>query len=112
MANVIGNWTIKIDWDCDGVLDGTVTQSFNADGTWEINDANPHKGRWFQNEGLVIWTFDDVPELIYTANVKRKSMEGIQGYTKPEGIKGCFSGKKERKVSDTKAKSSNPAIGK
>lgn len=86
MANVVGNWTLTTDWS--GSI-GSFEQTFNADGTWT---AAPYAGRWFQNEGLVIWTYDTVANLIYAANLSGEWMSGIQGYPVVGGIKGTFGG--------------------
>ena len=89
MSNVVGAWTITTDWGCDGSITGSFNQTFNADGTW---NSTPfvHSGRWFQNEGLVTWTFSDTPNLVYAANLAGSWMAGIQGYETAGGIKGCF----------------------
>jgi hypothetical protein len=91
MSNVAGSWTLTTDWGCDGSITGSFNQTFNADGTWT---ATPfaHSGRWFQVEGMVTWTFNDVPNLVYAANLSGSWMAGIQGYETAGGIKGCFGG--------------------
>jgi len=91
MANVVGTWSLTTDWGCDGSITGSFTQTFNADGTW---NSTPfvHNGRWYQAEGLVSWTFADVPHLVYATNLSGSWMAGIQGYEEAGGIKGCFGG--------------------
>jgi hypothetical protein len=68
MANVVGSWSLTTDWGCDGSITGSFNQTFNADGTWNVTSP-AHNGRWFQVEGLVIWTFNDTPNLVYAANL-------------------------------------------
>lgn len=94
MSNVVGTWTINIDWDCDGMFDGIVKQTFKANGTWVIKGDFPHTGRWFQSAGLIVWVLEDVPELIFSANIAGSSMSGVHGYARAKGKKGCFSGQK------------------
>ena len=91
MANVVGTWTLTTDWGCDGSITGSFTQTFNADGTW---NSTPfvHSGRWYQVEGLVVWTFGDVANLVYATNLSGSWMAGIQGYETAGGPKGCFGG--------------------
>lgn len=93
MANVVGTWSLTTDWGCDGSITGSFTQTFNADGTWSSTPFQ-HRGRWFQVECMVIWTFDDTPNLIYAANLNSSWMQGIQGYDTAGGIKGCFGGRR------------------
>jgi hypothetical protein len=89
MANVVGDWSITTDWGCDGSITGTFNQTFKADGTWTSSPFT-HNGRWFQVEGVVAWTFDDVPHLVYSATLVGSWMVGGQGYEEANGIKGCF----------------------
>ncbi len=91
MTSVVGAWHLTTDWGCDGSITGSFDQTFNADGTWSTN-AFAHRGRWFQVEGLVTWTFDDVPNLVYAANLSGSWRAGIQGYETAGGTKGCFGG--------------------
>jgi hypothetical protein len=92
MSNVVGDWTLTTDWGCDGSITGTFKQTFNADGTWSVSAPFPHKGRWFQVEGLVVWNFTDVANLVYAANLSGSWMSGAQGYETSGGSKGCFGG--------------------
>ncbi len=89
MANVVGAWTVTTDWGCDGSITGSFTQTFNADGTW-TSSPFVHNGRWFQVEGIVAWTFSDVANLVYAANLSGSWMAGAQGYETAGGQKGCF----------------------
>jgi hypothetical protein len=91
MASVVGTWTLTTDWGCDGSITGSFTQTFNADGTW-TSSPFVHKGRWYQVEGLVVWTFADVANLVYAANLAGSWMAGGQGYEAAGGAKGCFGG--------------------
>lgn len=117
MANVVGNWILTTDWGCDGSITGSFSQTFNANGTW---NSTPfvHSGRWYQVEGLVVWTFDDTPHLVYAANLSGSWMAGVQGYEIAGGIKGCFGGHRAelaaaKVLSQAAAKSAtvNPALG-
>ena len=89
MASVVGSWSITVDWGCDGSITGSFNITFNADGTW---NSTPfvHNGRWYQVEGLVVWTFSDVRNLVYAANLSGSWMAGVQGYATAGGSNGCF----------------------
>jgi hypothetical protein len=93
MASVVGTWTLTTDFGCDGSITGSFTQTFNANGTW---NSTPfvHNGRWYQVEGLVVWTFADVANLVYAANLAGSWMSGVQGFETAGGNKGCFGGHK------------------
>lgn len=93
MASVVGTWSLTTDWGCDGSITGTFTQTFKADGTWSSTPF-AHHGRWYQDEGLVVWTFEDTPNLVYAGNLSGSWMAGAQGYEVASGIKGCFGGHK------------------
>src|SRR5690242_12269780 len=91
-ASIVGRWTLTTDWGCVGSPTGSFEIEFKADGTWSSTPFT-HNGRWFQGEGLALWTFDDTANLIYSANVSGSWMAGIQGYTTGGG-QGCFGGSK------------------
>ncbi|HJP90989.1 MAG TPA: hypothetical protein VJ875_03485 [Pyrinomonadaceae bacterium] len=91
MANVVGTWSLTTDWGCDGSITGSFNQTFNSDGTWSSSPFT-HSGRWYQVEGMVVWTFNDTPNLVYAANLSGSWMAGVQGYEQSGGIKGCFGG--------------------
>jgi hypothetical protein len=93
MASAVGTWNLTTDWGCDGSITGSFSQTFSANGTWSSTPF-VHSGRWFQAEGLVIWTFANTPNLVYSANLSGSWMSGIQGYTTSGGIKGCFGGRR------------------
>ena len=93
MANVVGSWSLTTDWGCDGSITGSFNQTFNANGTWSSTPFI-HSGRWFQVEGLVVWTFNDTPNLVYAANLSGSWMAGVQGYELAAGAKGCFGGRR------------------
>ena len=122
MSNVVGDWTLTTDWGCDGSITGTFNQNFKADGTWTVSAPFAHNGRWFQVEGLVVWSFADVPNLVYAANLSGSWMAGSQGYETAGGIKGCFGGHRAgvaaAAMTEGKAKAdkggaaADPALGK
>jgi hypothetical protein len=89
MANVVGSWVITTDWGCDGSITGSFNQTFNADGTW-ASSPFVHSGRWYQVEDIVVWTFNDTPNLVYAADLSGSWMTGAQGFETVGGIKGCF----------------------
>ena len=89
MSNVVGAWRLTTDWGCDGSITGSFDQTFNADGTWTAGGSN---GRWFQVEGMVVWSYNSPAGLRYSANLSGSWMAGIQGYTDTTGLKGCFGG--------------------
>jgi len=91
MASVVGTWTLTTDFGCDGSITGSFTQTFNADNTW-TSSPFVHNGRWYQVEGLVVWAFSDVANLVYAANLSGSWMSGAQGYETAGGITGCFGG--------------------
>jgi hypothetical protein len=115
MASAVGTWNLTTDWGCDGSITGSFTQTFNANGTWSSTPF-VHSGRWFQGEGLVIWVFNDTPNLVYSADLSGSWMSGIQGYTTAGGIKGCFGGRRAGvSLAATKAMekgSHDPTLGK
>jgi len=117
MANVVGSWSLTTDWGCDGSITGSFNQTFNADGTWSTTPFI-HSGRWYQVEGLVVWTFNDTPNLVYAANLSGSWMAGVQGYETAGGIKGCFGGgrtgvaaAKAPTKAAAKAAKADPALG-
>jgi hypothetical protein len=117
MSNVVGSWAVTTDWGCDGSITGSFNQTFNADGTWSITPYM-HSGRWYQVEGLVVWTFNDTPNLVYAANLTGSWMAGVQGYEAAGGTKGCFgahrAGITEAKAAiaaKTPAKGHDPSLG-
>lgn len=119
MANVVGSWALTTDWGCDGTLTGSFTMTFNADGTWS-SAPFIHSGRWFQVEGLVVWTFNDTPNLVYAVNLSGSWMAGVQGYETAGGSKGCCGGTRSRasaaslttQVPAKAPKGHDPALGK
>jgi hypothetical protein len=116
MANVVGSWVLTTDWGCDGSITGSFDQTFNANGTWSSTPF-AYSGRWFQVEDLVIWIFNDIPNLVYAGNVNGSWIEGIQGYEAAGGIKGCFGGHKAGVPAALEAaraakKVADPALGK
>ena len=78
-TSIVGNWDGHVAWGCSGpaVSDGSTQWTFNADGSWSYEFGG---GRWIQVEGLVAWNFTNAAGLIYTANVTRNALDGIQGY--------------------------------
>jgi hypothetical protein len=114
MANAVGTWNLTTDWGCDGSITGSFNQTFKADGTW-TSTPFVHNGRWFQSEGLIVWTFADTPNLVYSANLSGSWMSGIQGYETAGGAKGCFGGHKAGVPSAVKVaegKGPDPTVGK
>jgi len=71
----------------------SIAQTVNADGTW-ASSPFVHSGRWYQIEGLVVWTFSDTANLVYAANPFGSWMAGVQGYETAGGSKGCFGGRR------------------
>ena len=91
MASVVGTWTLTTDFGCDGSITGSFTMTFNADGTW-TSTPFVHNGRWYQVEGLVVWTAADIADLVYAGNLSGSWMSGVQGFETAGGSKGCFGG--------------------
>ena len=91
MSSIVGSWVITTDWGCDGSITGSFNQTFKADGTWSSTPFI-HSGRWYQVEGLVVWTFNDTPNLAYAVNLSGSWIAGVQGYETAGGIKGCCGG--------------------
>jgi hypothetical protein len=113
MADAVGSWVITTDWGCDGSITGSFNQQFNADGTWTSSPFT-HNGRWYQVEGLVVWTFSDVADLVYAANLSGSWMAGVQGYETAGGIKGCFGAHRAGALAaqvTTAATGRDPSIG-
>ncbi len=88
-TSIVGTWNIFVDWGCDGNPVQASPFTFNSDGTWTYQFGG---GRWIQVEGMAFWNFENAQGLIYTANVTRNGMAGIQGYASPPPNpgKGCF----------------------
>lgn len=66
---------------------------------------------------MVTWTFNDVQNLVYAANLSGSWMAGIQGYETAGGNKGCFGGHGAGvpaaiEAATKAAKVADPAIGK
>ena len=87
MASVVGTWSITTDWGCDSSITGTFSQTFNSDGTLS---SGSHTGHWYQVGGYVVWTYDNVADLVYAANISGSWMAGAQGYETTGGQTGCF----------------------
>lgn len=98
------------DWGCDGSITGSWTQTFKADGTWSSTPF-VHSGRWFQVEGLVIWTFADTPNLVYSVYLSGSWMAGSQGYETAGGAKGCCGGHRAGVAGLTTAIAAKAAAG-
>lgn len=119
MSNVVGTWVITTDWGCDGSITGSFNQTFKADGTWSTTPFI-HNGRWYQAEGLVVWTFADTPGLVYSVNLSGSWMAGVEGYEAAGGAKGCCGGHRAGVAGlaaaavpkEAKAGSHDPSIGK
>lgn len=88
-TSVVGNWDGHVAWGCSGpaVSDASTQWTFKADGSWAYEFGG---GRWVQVEGLVFWNFTNAAGLVYTANVTRNALDGIQGYPVAGGATGCF----------------------
>jgi hypothetical protein len=110
MADIVGTWLLTTDWGCGGIVTGSFTQTFDADGTWTTAPF-AHTGRWFQVGSLAAWTFDDTPSLIYTANVSGSWISGVQGYAAPGGITGCFGGRRSGVPAAAEAARSSAGAG-
>ena len=88
-TSVVGNWDGHVAWGCSGpaISNASTQWTFKADGTWTYEFGG---GRWIQVEGLVFWNFTNAAGLIYSANVTRNALDGIQGYPVAGGSTGCF----------------------
>ncbi|MEJ3744445.1 hypothetical protein WEI85_14255 [Actinomycetes bacterium KLBMP 9797] len=91
VPNVVGTWELTTDWGCDGSITGSFTQTFNADGTW-TSTPFVHSGRYYQVGGIVVWTFADTANLVYSGNLSGSWINGAQGYETAGGGNGCFGG--------------------
>jgi hypothetical protein len=88
-SSIVGTWYGYVAWGCSGppVENASTTWTFKNDGSWTYEFGG---GRWFQLEGLVVWTFTNAANLVYTANVTLNALDGIQGYEQAGGSTGCF----------------------
>ena len=88
-TSIVGSWDGHVAWGCSGpaVTNASTQWTFKADGTWTYEFGG---GRWIQVEGLVAWNFTNAAGLVYTANVTRNALDGIQGYITAGGSTGCF----------------------
>jgi hypothetical protein len=86
MANVVGTWSLTKDWGCGGSITGSFNQTFNADGTWS-SAPFVHQERWFQVEGLIAWTFNDTPNLVYAPTLWEVGWQESRDTKPQEGSK-------------------------
>lgn len=87
-TGVQGVWdVVRIDWGCDGSVGTAGPFAFDSDGTWNYRHGT---GKWSQVGDLVIFDFDAVDGLVYSAVVSADSMTGMMAYVGGAG-KGCFS---------------------
>src|SRR3954447_8922753 len=108
---ILGSWTLTTDFGCDGSITGSFTQTFNADGTW-TSAPFVHSGRWYQVGGVIVWTFNDVANLVYSGNVSGSWISGVQGYELAGGINGCFGGRVTGvAVAGSSANGKDPVLG-
>ncbi len=88
-TSIVGTWNVVIvDWGCGGSPLHASPFTFNADGTWTYQFGGGH---WIQVEGMAAWNFDNAAGLIYTADVTREALSGIQEYAGGLNLgTGCF----------------------
>lgn len=87
-TSIVGDWQLTADWGCYGSYPpGTFTITFNADGTLVASGTS---GRWIQVGGMASWSYQNTPDLIYTANVNADALVGIMGYASSRTDTGCF----------------------
>tara|TARA_B100000700_G_scaffold20903_1_gene20388 strand:- start:6190 stop:6624 length:435 start_codon:yes stop_codon:yes gene_type:complete len=103
-TSVVGTWRNHVNWNCNSAGSTPITAALftiNADGTWSYPYGG---GNWWQEEGLVIISFDSHPTLQYVGNVTKDAVVGIQGYSDNPGSRGCFYLLREQagKASDVK----------
>ena len=88
-ADVIGNWTINVDWDCDGE-DGSTIIIFNSDYTWMENNGYTD-GTWTFSNGVLEFTINGIA-IVYTGIVDGTHVQGTM--VSSTGSAGCFTGDK------------------
>jgi hypothetical protein len=88
-SSIIGTWNVFVDWENgEGPL-AAGTMTFAADYTWTYANGG---GTWFQNEGMCLLGFSNVPGLTYTANVTKDAIVGITGYLGYQNVVGSWWG--------------------
>ena len=79
-----GEWTLYYDWGCSGSY-STSLISMNSDGTFSLP---PYTGKWWENEGKIMWRFDTAPNSVYSGDHVDLVMTGISStFT---GLNGCW----------------------
>lgn len=94
MNSIVGSWdVIDVDWGSTGITVKAGPFSFDEDGRWTYRYGG---GRWFQVGNMVMWNFENLPDLIYSANVTANAMNGVMGYAREASEdRGCFFGLRE-----------------
>ena len=82
--DVLGNWTLFYDWDCDGSYNST-PMTINANETFTTGEKL--NGRWTQVAGMLLFTFNNT-EATYAGNLASRAITGIS--TTFDGTNGCF----------------------
>jgi hypothetical protein len=79
-----GEWMLYYDWGCSGTY-GNAPITFNSDGTF---NSSPYTGKWYENEGKIIWRFDTAPNTAYSGDQVDLTMVGISSTF--AGLNGCW----------------------
>jgi hypothetical protein len=72
--NVTGNWVLHYDWSNTGTY-ATSNMTFNANGTFTGTPSLT--GKWYSNEGKIIWRYDGALATVYGGDGADKAMVGI-----------------------------------
>lgn len=88
-TSIVGEWLLTTDWGCDASKPPSgFTITFNADGSFVADGSS---GGWLQVGGMALWSFNNSPDLIYTANVNPNALVGVMGYaSSSRKDTGCF----------------------
>jgi hypothetical protein len=82
--SAVGNWTLHFSWGCTGSYSQSPI-TFNANGTFALA---PYTGKWVQNEGKIIFKFDQAPNSVYGGDEVSNAMLGISSTF--AGLNGCW----------------------
>lgn len=89
--NIVGQWILYYDWNCDGDPGATV-MTFNADGTWSSDEG--YTGIWVKGRHMLMFTFDsdiDGYRTTYSGDIFSQEIKGIQTTFQYAGsLQGCF----------------------
>ncbi len=90
-AEVIGTWTLSVDWDCNGSTNpGDIT--FIADYTF--TSTGGYSGTWVSTGSAITWTHNSGAHAVYTGTINGNEITGSIA-TDNDPNAGCFNANKD-----------------